>query len=89
MFYIDKYNAGFLHKLDDFLKAAELAVRSDRTLVSYTPAISAIHMRNKNKEPVKISNGKQFPHGWTWADLIDTDQFLYSTRIGRVSNYCL
>ncbi|XP_075260229.1 uncharacterized protein LOC142351872 [Convolutriloba macropyga] len=76
----DKLCAGVLHKMDDFLDAAYLAVKSDRTLVSYVPGVEYRHMRDNNNNRVRNKTkkrGRVFFHGWTWGDMLDTKQFVY------------
>ncbi|XP_075242581.1 uncharacterized protein LOC142337281 isoform X2 [Convolutriloba macropyga] len=73
----DKFYAGLLHKMDDFIDAAYMAVKSNRTLVSYIPSMQTSHQRDNNNVRLKVSTGNFFFHGWTWGDMLDTKQFVY------------
>ena len=89
--FLDKLCAGVLHKMDDFLDAAYLAVKSDRTLVSYVPGVEYRHMRDNNNNRVRNKTkkrGRVFFHGWTWGDMLDTKQFVYE-KFDQVTKNCL
>ncbi|XP_075254702.1 uncharacterized protein LOC142346085 isoform X2 [Convolutriloba macropyga] len=75
----DKGKSGFQHKIDDFLDGADLAVKYDRAIVDFSPALRADYMRNKYKETA-IPNATyhmRYYHGWSWKNLLDTSRILY------------
>ena len=49
---VDQVGAGFLHKFEDFQAACELAIRTGRTLVDYSPRLEGAHLlRNRQSYP--------------------------------------
>ena len=80
--------AGFLHKMDDFVFAADLAVKTDRTLVDFSPGLRAGLMRNKyNQQVPNFSTQYKYFHGWTWANILNTSQMVYEVTFQNVSCY--
>ena len=85
--FLDKGRSGLSHKLEDFYSAAELAVKTDRALVDFSPAIRADHMRNKYNEMV-VTNATpsvRYFHGWSWKNLLTTSKVLYQLHFINVS----
>ena len=83
----DKGKSGLQHKIDDFLDASEIAMKTDRALVDFSPAMRADYMRNKNMETV-IPNATyhmRYYHGWSYTKILDTTQIQFELMFRNVS----
>ena len=69
---------GLLHKFDDFICSAQLAILLNRTLIDYSPRWSGNHAGTEFRK-------SKFYHGWQFLQLFELSKFTFSLRSPMVS----
>ncbi|XP_075251756.1 uncharacterized protein LOC142344125 isoform X1 [Convolutriloba macropyga] len=64
---------GLLHKFDDFICSAQLAILLNRTLIDYSPRWSGNHAGTEFRK-------SKFYHGWQFLQLFEPSKFTFSLR---------
>ena len=78
-----KESGGLLHKVEDFLKAMEIAVMTNRTLVDFAPGLRTLHNNDiaGNKREDKI---EKWELAWKFGHWFDLENIVYKVTNDKV-----